>query len=240
MGSPIGHRARREHHRCDYCPLVQPRSPPMTNSIESILLRQRQCASDWLIIQARDLSLAAQSNGNTTILVFACLEARNAIEQLWFELLMVIHGGSISHNMFEKCRRRSDGYLAAIGDAEPRYRLLSRFTAIAISLDSKSPHQVIAWDLGKLKKYWHNLSEYCHAQAHPAATIESQPWKAAGHKLVAEVYNYFHSEMSRGATGIMKPEAMTRDARMIWDDFAANKIDEDQTRTRLMIVQPLR
>jgi len=206
--------------------------------LEEIITRPRQCAADWLVIQARDLGRLSKQDNNTTLLVFACLEARNAIEQLWYELAMVIYGGSMGHEIYEKCRRRRDGFLAEIGDAEPRYRQLSRFTTIVMDLDRRVPHRGIAWDLGRLKKHWHSLSAYCHAQAHPSPTLEDPKWVLRGHSLIEEVYLYFEQEMAQGATAIMQPDNMTPEARMIWEDFADNKIDEDQVRTRLRIVQP--
>ena len=45
--------------------------------------------------------------------------------------------------------------------------------------------------------------------------------------------------MSQGATALLKVENMTRGARMIWDDFAIGKIDEEQVRIRLQLVQLL-
>ena len=212
----------------------------MSATLEEILLRPRQCAADWLVIHSRDLAAAAKQSGSATLLVFACLEARNAIEQLWFELLMLIHGGAMDRELFEKCRRRRDGFLAAIGEAEPRYRRLSRFTAVAMNLDSHAPCEGIAWDLGRLKRLWQSLSNYCHAQAHPAATLSDPEWIATGYALIDEVFAYFEQEMSGGATAMLRPDDMTPEARMIWEDFAAKRIDEEQVRIRLRIVQPLR
>lgn len=206
--------------------------------LEEILTRPRQCASDWLVIQARDLGQTSKENNNPTLLVFACLEARNAIEQLWYELAMLIYGGAMSYAIYERCRRRRNGFLAEIDAAEPRYRQLSRFTAIIMDLDRRIPQRGIAWNLGRLKKYWHSLSAYCHAQGHPSPTLEDPKWFQAGYSLLEEVFLYFEQEMTQALTAIMPPDNMTPEARMVWEDFADNKIDEDQVRTRLRIVQP--
>lgn len=209
------------------------------SKLGDILCRPRICAADWLVIQARDLAAFAQETTNPTLLVFSCLEARNAIEQLWSELLIVIYGGSVDRKFFEKCRRRRDGFLAAIKEAAPRYRQLSRFTAICLQLDSQAPCDGIAWDLDRLKRLWHSLSSYCHAQAHPAATLNCQEWFSRGLALVHEVFAYFEQEMSRGATAVLPPENMTPEARMIWEEFADGRITDDQARIRLRLVQPL-
>jgi hypothetical protein len=208
-------------------------------SLDQLLLSPRICAADWLILQSHDLSSLARASGSTNLLVFSCLEARNAIEQLWFELLMVIQGGSMSKDLFEKCRSRRDGYLAAIGEAEPKYRLLAQFTALCMRLHQGAPCDVIVWDLGRLKKLWHALSGYCHAQAHPAATLDDPNWFVQGLSLVDEVFSYFKGEMSRGATGVMRPDKMTFEARMVWEEFAEKRITEEQALIRLTIVKPL-
>jgi len=208
--------------------------------IASILLRERKCDSSWLMIQANDLAVQAKETQNSSILVFGCLEARNAIEQLWFEILMLIHSGSMSRELFDQCRRRRDGFLAAIGEAEPRYRQLSRFTALCMQLDSKSPCEGIAWDLGRLKKLWHAHSGYCHAQAHPTATLSDPKWFSDGLSLIEESYDYFREKMSAGASALLKPESMTPEASIVWEDFVAERITEEQTLIRLQIVQRLR
>jgi hypothetical protein len=46
--------------------------------------------------------------------------------------------------------------------------------------------------------------------------------------------------MSQGATGIMRVGAMIPAVKHIWDDFVADKIDEEQVLIRLEIVRPIR
>jgi len=211
----------------------------MNTNLEQLLLQPRQCASEWLAMQAHQLSEIGKNSVSPTLVVFACLEARNAIEQLWCEILLLIHGGAISRQLFEQCRKRQGGFLAAIQDAEPKYRQLSKFTEIAMNLDSCAPCEGIAWDLRRLKRLWQSLSEYCHAQCIPTVTIEDSKWISKGHELVAELFTYFRQKMSRGATAILSPDAMTYEAKMIWEDFVGNRIDEEQVRIRLRVVQPL-
>lgn len=208
-------------------------------TLEQILSRPRKCEADWLVVQARDLALIAEPSNNASVLIFACLEARNAIEQLWFEILMVIYSGSIEFDLFEKCRRRRDGFLAQINDAEPQYRKLSRFTHLVMNQERRAPVRAIAWDLGRLKKLWQKLSNYCHAQAHSEATIDDEKWIASGFSLVHATYDYFEASMTGGATALLKPKNMKHNAYLIWEDFRDDKISEDQVKIRLKLTQPL-
>jgi hypothetical protein len=208
--------------------------------LEDTLCRKRICEADWLILQAREIAELARQTTNPTLLVFSCLEARNAIEQLWFELLMVIYGGSMERDIFNKCRKRRDGFLAAIHEAEPQYRLLAQFTALCIKLDAKATFKVIIWDLKRLKKLWQSLSSYCHAQASPIETLDDHNWFSEGLYLIEETFDYFRSQMSEGATTLLSPDRMISEARMIWEDFSAHRINEEQVLIRLKIVQPAR
>ena len=206
--------------------------------IAMVAARDRACASDWLIIQARDLAALAAETRKSSLLVYSALEARNAIEQLWFDILLVLHRGEVTMEFVEKVRRRRDGVFAAIREAAPEYRKLVAFSALCMQLDSRRPVDIIAWDLGRLKKWWHALSGYCHSQLEPLTTLDDPKWIDAGLALVTEVFGYFRQQMSQGATGIMRFDDMTPEARRVWDDFVAGKIDEEQAAIRLQIVRP--
>jgi hypothetical protein len=202
-----------------------------------ILNRPRQCAADWLVIQANGLANEAEAAHNPTLLVFSCLEARNAIEQLWAELLAVVHGGAVSKELFDRCRRQRDGFLAEIHRAEPQIYKLARFGALCLDVDTKFPYKPIVWDLKRLKRSWQELSRYCHAQAASTDTLDDPKWFIMGLSLVRDVYGYFKEQMSGGATAVMRPEAMNDSTRGIWEDFAAGTIDEAQTIIRLRLIQ---
>jgi hypothetical protein len=203
-----------------------------------VLLRQRSCAADWLVIHARDLAALAERRTSSNLLIFACVEARNAIEQLWFEILVVLRSGEITLKFVERIRRRRDGFLAAIREAEPNYRKLARFSMLCMRLDSQRPVDIIPWDLRRLKKWWHALSEHCHAQAEPMTTLSNPIWFTEGLGLVREVFGYFREQMSQGATGIMRVGAMIPVVKDIWEDFVADKIDVERVLIRLQIVRP--
>jgi hypothetical protein len=208
-------------------------------NLSQILSRPRRCAADWLIIQANSLAAVAESSANSTLLVFSCLEARNAIEQLWADLLTVVHGGAITKELFDRCRRQRDGFLAEIHRAEPKVYKLSRFATLCLQADPKLPFRPIVWNLSRLKRLWQSLSRYCHAQAASQDTLEDPVWFAKGISLVREAHNYFQAEMSGGATALMRRENMKPHTQLIWDDFAADRIDEEQVAIRLRITQHL-
>lgn len=208
--------------------------------LASVICRPRQCDCGWLAIQCRDLALIAEHDKNSNLLVYACLEARNAIEQLWFEIYILLKGGSMAKDEFERIKKRQDGWAAAIKEFEPQYRKLAQFAAITMKLDSRVPYNIVVWDFKKLVRIWNRLSEYCHAQGHLGPTIENKEWVSSGLNLVNEVYNYFSTQLRGAANGVLRPENMTPNARMVWEDFVSGAIDEGQVETRLRLVAPLR
>lgn len=206
-------------------------------NVSEIIARPRKCAGDWLVIQAHDLAVSAEQQRNANLLIFSSLEARNAIEQLWADLLAIVHSGNVTKELFDKCRRQRDGFLAEIHRVEPQIYKLSRFSALCLRVDRNFPFRPIVWNLSKLKKWWHELSRYCHAQAAAADTLDDSVWFANGLSLVNEVYSYFRKEMSGGATALMRRENMKPKTRVIWEDFAAGRIDEEQVTIRLRLVE---
>ncbi len=219
---------------------MQSRLSMFRMQLEDTLCRERICEADWLILQARDIAELSRQTANPSLLVFSCLEARNAIEQLWFELLMVIYGGSMERDLLNKCKKRRNGFLAAIHEAGPQYRLLAQFTALCIKLDAKATFKVIVCDLKRLKKPWQSLSGYCHAQASPTETIYDFNWFSEWLSLIDETFQYFKSQMTECATSLLSPDRMIPEVRMNWEDFSAHRINEEQVLIRLKIVQLLR
>lgn len=211
---------------------------PTSEYMVSLLVQDRVCGSDWLIIRGYNFALLANNLENNNLIVLAALETRNAIEQLWFDILLVLHRGSIDLDFVDGIRRRRDGFLGAIRQAAPEYRKLVKFSAMCMHLDSQKPVEIIAWDLRRLKKWWQRLSSYCHAQAEPITTLDNADWRSAGIELIREVFNYYREQMSRGATGIMRIDDMKPPTRLVWDDFVGDKIDEAQAFIRLQIIQP--
>ena len=71
-------------------------------------------------------------------------------------------------------------------------------------------------------------------------TLSNPSWFSEGLGLVLQVFDYFREQMSQGATGIMRVAGMNSSVKIIWEDFVAEKIDEEQVLIRLEIVRPPR
>ncbi|WP_367873495.1 hypothetical protein [Luteolibacter sp. Populi] len=141
-------------------------------SIGRLMLEPRKCDAAWLINRANQVAEIASVTESANLLVVSCVETRNAIEQLWFEIYVLLKGGALAEGEFEKCRRQSDGFLKAIKTVTPSYRKLVYFSAICCELSPGTP-RTIPWDLKILKRTWSEVSNYCHAQASPDSRLRT-------------------------------------------------------------------
>ena len=198
----------------------------MPNSLSRLLTQPRQCSSDWLVIRAKQLADAGRRYSAHNLLIYGALEARNAIEQIWFEILSLVHEGEMTVDYFLKCRKTSDGFLAAIQRAEPRYRKIFTFTKLALEIDTTAQFRGIVWDLRILKRQWHDLSDYCHTQGAASPTLDSKEWVDKGYRLIDETHEYFRKQMTGGATALLKPSAMTPSARAVWERYEQGELSE--------------
>jgi len=210
----------------------------MTFNIKEVFTRSRQCSSDWLVLQSKSLLDEAIRARNASALVYAALEARNAIEQLWFEIVMLLHGGEIDSETLAQCRKK-DGFLNVMRKATPDYYALASFTKLCCSIGPPLLPEIIVWDIKRLKKQWIAVSAYCHTQAHPRDTLADPQWFDKGFQIVQSVFDYMSANMSQADTGIMQPSQMAKHVKPIWEDFRVGAITEEQVLLRLKISQPV-
>lgn len=206
-----------------------------------IFLEKRHCESDWFILRSKDLIDLAKRHNSLSALIYAALEARKAVEQLWFELIVACHKGKISKKLVEECRK-TDGIFRVMQKTEPDYRKLVRFCSICRSVYIEMPI-VIEWDQRKLVRFWNSLSKYCHSPMSPVDTYESSEWFNQGLALLNEVYDYISSNMKRvggrGGTGVIDTGTMPEEVKQAWEAFKSDSISEDQLYHRLKIMFPV-
>lgn len=208
-------------------------------SINDVLKRPRHCKSDWLILQAECLVRFAKEHGSHTALVYGALEARNAVEQLGFELVILCRPTlGISEKDIKDCQK-SQGVFEVLKRMEPDYFKLIRFTQICMSFNPGAP-KLITWDIGKLRRYWNEVSKYCHYQGIASETVESEmnAWLGRGIALVEEIFSYFESNMKGASTGIIRKDSMPSEVLETWEQFRSGQIDVKAVETRFALMQP--
>lgn len=112
-------------------------------------------------------------------LQYAAHDVRQAIEQLFFEEIVLSVGSQLDRGEYEKCKGNSTKLHKIIRRLNPDYNKLAQFTRAIISILPQSPPLVI-WDHKKLLKYWGTVSSYLHWAGEPAETFESTAWIQKG------------------------------------------------------------
>jgi hypothetical protein len=172
-------------------------------------------------------------------LVYGALEARSAIEQLAFELVVLCRPTlGISMEDFDDCKK-SLGVFDVLRRFEPDYLKLAQFTKLCLGVDSEAP-EIIVWDIRKLRRCWNDVSKYCHYQGIASETIASNldAWLSKGVALIEEIFSYFAINMKGAQTDLLKKETMPPEVLQTWEEFRSEKIDVPTVKRRLQIMQP--
>jgi hypothetical protein len=203
-----------------------------------ILTQKRECTSDWLIIQAECLVRFAKEKVSATALVYAALESRNAIEQLFLEMIGTCRVGKLDEKLIKECQK-TEGVFRQLKVCEPDYWKLVRFTKMLFADDPTAPC-VVEWDIRKLRRFHNDLSKYCHFQAIPRHTTSSplESWLSGGIALVEEVFDYFENTMGAGHTAVADKTSFPPEVAGTWEEFRAGSITENDARVRLTLMGP--
>jgi hypothetical protein len=125
------------------------------------------------------------------------------------------------------------------GNAKLLYRVLrfnsivSEFTAFVLGKTLSVP------DVGKLHDFWGKTSKYCHRQISPDESWDSISWVQKGYKLLDEVDVYLNHLLVDHHVGSVKEKEMPPEVIKAKREFVQEKIDEQQLRTRLKIMEPV-
>jgi len=205
----------------------------------SFLEEKRQVTFDWHITQA--LKWLKFDNGRRldSVLVYASLELRCAIERYLLELLYLLKDKELTPNDERRCRSK-DGILKLMKETEPHYVKRVKFTNLIASLTLGMP-KVIIVDIKYLIRMWNTLSEYCHKQLEPELTFDSigREYQEKGFRIVKELINKFMEWERNGACGIIKKGSMPSEVINVYEKYIKDEINEDQAKRMLELMEPI-
>ncbi len=138
----------------------------------SFLETPRDVTFDWHVVQAKKWLAFDARRELDSVLVYAAVELRAAIERYVFELLYLLKEGKLSEDEKKRCRSIG-GIFALMKETDPFYRKTIEFTKIVISITPGLP-EITVVDTAYLTRRWQDLSEYCHMQFRPVETFGSQ------------------------------------------------------------------
>ena len=204
----------------------------------TLLEEPRQVTSDWHLRQAKRLLEFDADRELDTVLVYAALELRAAIERTLFELLYLVRECEISDAEIRRARSL-DGLQALLREADSSYRKTIEFSRL-ITETTGGP-AISPIDTGYLRRVWSELSEYCHLQFEPARSFASpsREFQQRGFRLLREVLGRFVEWYSAASMGLIKRSSMPEETRAIYDKFVSDEIDADAARRMLKLAEPV-
>ena len=202
------------------------------------LLLHREVTARWHLDQSQRLKQYALDHSSPGALIYANLEARNAIERFVFEMSVLATGGSLSDDQLQMAVRRN-GFFQLLENAMNNYRKHMEFQNMCFEV-SGLPLRIPIPDIRRCKRLINEVSAYCHCQLNPNNTINdlSSEWFVRGIALIDEVFNLLDPLLSTHR-GVLERGTMPREILDLLNQYIAGTIDSSSVRTRLDLMQPV-
>ena len=191
----------------------------------SFLEVPREVTFDWHIVQAKKWLEFDGSRELDSVLVYAAVELRMAIERYVFELLYLLKECKLSGDEEKRCRSIT-GIFALMKETDPFYRKTIEFTKLVVSITPGLP-EITAVDTAYLNRKWQELSEYCHKQLRPEETFGSQgrEFQKQGFALIREILQKFHEWKVESNCAVLARSSLPEEVRDVYDTFICEEID---------------
>lgn len=183
------------------------------------------------------LDIAKQTR-NVCALQYAAHDTRQAIEQLFFEEIVLSVGAALDREEYERVRGNSTKLHKILKRLSPDYARLAQFTQVIVSADPQSP-PLVTWDHKALMKHWRRISTYLHWAGEPAQTVERDGWIDQGIGAVERAALHIWDNNRAGLTGIIMPKKMKSEIRDCWERFRCGDIDIESVRRIGHIALPI-
>lgn len=180
----------------------------------------------------------ARRTGNVCALQYAAHDARQAIERLLFEEIVLSVGTALDRKEYEKCRSNSTRLHKILQRLNPEYTQLALFTQAIISVEPQGL-PLITWDHKVLMKHWGKVSTYLHWAGEPAETVVCHDWVVQGIVAVEAAATHIWDNNRAGFTGIMTPENMQPEIQDCWKRFRRGDIDLNTVKRVGRIAAPI-
>jgi len=192
----------------------------------------REEESKWHVIQAMTLlKLAEENKKSRSLVVYAALEMRQAIEQEMFTIVRLVSKTQDKSALLGRCKKK-DGLFKELLVAEPDYTNRCYLMSTIASEFPAFP-KVANWDIKQLKQHLLRLSGYCHSPQTLETKLDDE-WYKRAQKVVVEAHHYMSSiiEASKG-TGSLILDTAKPAYRKVCDDFLSGKITRSELQPAL-------
>jgi hypothetical protein len=202
----------------------------------SDIYTQRHQEAGWNVVQAATLLIEGKKRKCGSLITYAALEFRLAIEQLIFTVIAVGKGGKLDDATLKECRKK-DGLSRVLDEVSPKYSLRCRFSNALASFYRGIP-QIAEWDVRSFKRYYTDLSELCHSQLIIRDFADDPTgWKKQT-ALLEEVYQFLGAGMKKG-TGVLEIKECEPVIKDLWEKFSTGEIDLATLKNRFALVKPV-
>jgi len=181
------------------------------------------------------LDLAKRKNSPVAF-QYAAHDARQGIEQLLFEELVLSVGTKFDREEYEKCLGNSTKLHVIINRLAPEREKLARFSQAILSVGIiRIP--LVVWNHKLLMKYWGKLSKYLHWAGAIDETIKKESWVEAGIVVTKKACLYVWENQTQKETGIILPDGMKPEILHLWESYKNGKIGIKEVRTSFQLLE---
>jgi len=209
----------------------------LNRSADSIVSDKIHFESSDYIYRALSWLDLAKRKSSPVAFQYAVHDARQGIEQLLFEELILSVGTKLDRAKYEKCLGNSTKLHMMINRLAPEREKLARFNQASFSVGNIRISLVV-WDHKQLMKYWGKLSQYLHWAGAIDETIKKESWVEAGIVVAEKACLYIWKNQTQKETGIMLPNDMHPEILHLWERYKNGKIEIEEVRISLQLFEP--
>ena len=206
-------------------------------SADSIVTEKLHFESSGYIYRALSWLDYAKRKDSPVAFQYAAHDARQGIEQLLFEELVLSVGTSLDRAEYEKCLGSSTKLYAIINRLAPEREKLATFNQAIFSVGS-SQVPLVVWDHKLLMKYWGKVSNYLHWAGAIDETIQEASWVNEGIKVTEEACLYIWNNQTQRETVVMLPNDMHPEIRHLWERFQSGSIGVEEVIISSQLLEP--
>lgn len=185
-------------------------------------------ALSWLEVAKREKSSPAFQYG--------AHDARQGIEQLLFEELVLSTGANLDRSEYQRSLGNSTKLHSIIKRLSPDRENLSIFVQAVMATEDPKLDLMI-WDHKLLMKYWGTISNYLHWAGAIDETINKWSWVEAGIAKTEEACLYIWKNQTEKETGVMLPSDMHPEIAALWERFKAGSISTKEVKIACELLQ---
>ena len=205
-------------------------------SADSIVSKKLHFESSGYVYRALSWLDFAKRKDTPAAFQYAAHDARQGIEQLLFEELVLSVGTNLDRAEYEKCLGNSTKLHAIINRLAPERERLAEFNQAIFSVGNVRIHLVV-WDHKLLMKYWGKISSYLHWAGAIDETIQNASWVEEGIKVTEEACLYIWNNQTQGETGVMLPNDMHPEIRHLWERYKSGSIDVEEVKISAQLLE---